>query len=226
MILASGPRSGRAASSRPPSLHVQKKRDAKRLQILESAVRAFAARGFHGTSMEEIAGELRLTRGSLYYYFRDKEEILALCHLAALEAVLEAAERVRAAGLPPDETLRRLVVEHVRIQVDKFHGTALALEFDALEPKARAAVVAARDRYERALRQILADGIAAGLFRPVDPKLAAFAIFGAVNWIGRWYRASGPASPDEVGAQFAEVFLEGLRAQPGAARPGARDAAR
>ncbi len=210
-------RTGRRSEPRQPSPHVARKRKLKRHLILESAVKAFAVRGFYGTSMDDIAEELHLTRGSLYYYFRDKEEILALCHLSALEAVLEAAERVRGAGLPPDETLRRLVVEHVRIQVDKFHGTALALEFDALEPKARAVVVAARDRYERALREILAAGIAAGLFRPVDPKLTAFAIFGAINWIGRWYRASGTSSPDEIGAQFAEVFLEGLRAQPGAA---------
>ena len=219
-------RPGRRPEPRQPSPHVARKRKLKRHLILESAVKAFASRGFYGTSMDDIAEELHLTRGSLYYYFRDKEEILALCHLAALDAVLEAAERVRAAGLPPDETLRLLVVEHVRIQVDKFHGTALALEFDALEPRARAAVVAARDRYEGALREILADGIAAGLFRPVDPKLAAFAIFGAINRIGRWYRATGPATPDEIGAQFAAVFLEGLRAQTGAARPGGSPAAR
>ncbi len=219
-------RAGRRPEPKQPSPHVARKRKLKRHLILESAVKAFASRGFYGTSMDDIAEELHLTRGSLYYYFRDKEEILALCHLAALEAVLEAAERVRAAGLPPDETLRRLVVEHVRIQVDKFHGTALALEFDALEPKARATVVAARDRYERVLREVLADGIAAGLFRPVDPKLAAFSIFGAINWIGRWYRASGPATPDAIGEQFAEVFLEGLRMPPGAARPGGTQAAR
>jgi AcrR family transcriptional regulator len=219
-LMAKEVRTGRRSEPRQPTPHVARKRKLKRHLILESAVRAFAARGFYGTSMDDIAEELHLTRGSVYYYFRDKEEILALCHLAALEAVLEAAERVRRAGLPPDETLRRLVVEHVRIQVDKFHGTALALEFDALQPTARAAVVAARDRYERTLREILAAGIAAGLFRPVDPKLAAFAIFGAINWIGRWYRATGPSTPDEIGAGFADVFLDGLRVRPsgGAAR--------
>ncbi|HUM02266.1 MAG TPA: TetR/AcrR family transcriptional regulator [Thermoanaerobaculia bacterium] len=210
MILASGPRSGRAASSRPPSLHVQKKRDAKRLQILESAVRAFAARGFHGTSMEEIAGELRLTRGSLYYYFRDKEEILALCHAVALEAVLAAFEKVRASAMPPDEKLRRLILQHVKIQVDKFHGTALALELDALRPASRSAVVAGRDRYDRGLRELIEEGIRARLFRPVDTKLAAFAVVGAINWIGRWYRPEGGATPDELGSEFADLFLAAL----------------
>ena len=218
MTTGTGSPRGRAAASRRPTPHVQRKREAKRLRILESAVRAFAARGFHGTSMGDIARELRLTRGSLYYYFRDKEEILALCHTSALEAVLEAYEKVRASSDPPDEKLRRLISEHVLVQVDKFHGTALALELDALRPSSRAAVVAGRDRYDRGLRELIAEGIGAGLFRPVDPKLAAFAVVGAINWIGRWYRPEGAASPETIGAQFADLFLESLRARPAAAR--------
>ncbi len=210
MTLPTGPRSGRAASSRRPTPHVQRKRDAKRLQILESAVRAFAARGFHGTSMADIARELRLTRGSLYYYFRDKEEILALCHTVALEAVLAAYETVRASALPPDEKLRRLIEEHVRVQVDKFHGTALALELDALRPASRAAVVEGRDRYDRGLRELIDEGIRARLFRPVDPKLSAFAVVGAINWIGRWYRPEGAATPEALGREFADLFLAAL----------------
>ena len=167
--------------------------------------------------MEDIARELRLTRGSLYYYFRDKEEILALCHTVALKAVLEAMKRVGASERPPDEKLRRLVVEHVLIQVDKFHGTALALELDALRPASRSAVVAGRDRYDRGMRALIEDGIRTGLFRRVDPKLTAFAIVGAINWIGRWYRPGGGASPAELSQQFADLFLGALRA-PGAER--------
>lgn len=218
MTTAVGIRSGRAAASRRPTPHVRRKREAKRLRILESAVHAFAARGFHGTSMLDISRELRLTRGSLYYYFRDKEEILALCHAVALEAVLEAYERVQASGLPPDQKLRRMIEEHVLIQVDKFHGTALALELDALRPPSRAAVVAGRDRYDRGLRGLIQEAILEGLFRAVDPKLTAFAIVGAINWIGRWYRPGGGAAPETLAAHFADLFLSALRAGP-EARP-------
>ncbi len=165
--------------------------------------------------MAEIARALHRTRGSLYYYFRDKEEILALCHTVALDAVLEALEAVRASEMPPDEKFRRLIEEHVRIQVDKFHGTALALELDALRPASRAAVVAGRDRYDRGLRDLISASVRAGLFRPVDPKLTAFAILGSINWIGRWYRPGGAASPSELGAQFADLFLEALREKGG-----------
>lgn len=214
MTPAARTRSGRAVPSRRPTPHVRRKREAKRLRILESAVHAFATRGFHGTSMLDISRELRLTRGSLYYYFRDKEEILALCHTVALEAVLEALERVRASGLPPDEKLRRLMAEHVMIQVDKFHGTALALELDALRPASRTAVVAGRDRYDRGLRELIEEGIREGLFRAVDPKLTSFAILGAINWIGRWFRPGGGAAPEAIGRHFADLFLSALRALP------------
>ncbi|MGA7991008.1 MAG: TetR/AcrR family transcriptional regulator [Thermoanaerobaculia bacterium] len=204
---------GGLARRRPASPHVETKRRAKRARILESAVRSFAAKGFHGTSMDDIAEELLLTRGSLYYYFKDKEEILALCHETALEAMLDVTDRVRASQLPPDQALRRIVVEHARVMVDKFHGTALALQFDALDPKRRLAVVSARDAYEASVREVIAQGIARRVFRPVDVKLATFAILGAINWLARWYRAGGGASADEVGEAFAELFLAGLLAK-------------
>jgi AcrR family transcriptional regulator len=201
---------GVLARRRPPTPHVETKRRAKRARILESAVRSFAAKGFYGTSMDDIAEELLLTRGSLYYYFKDKEEILALCHETALEAMLEVTGRVIASRLPPDEALRRIVVEHVRVMVDKFHGTALALQFDALEPKRRGSVVAARDAYERSVRDVIADGIARKVFRPVDPKLATFAVLGSINWLARWYKAGGGSSAEEIGDAFSDVFLAGL----------------
>lgn len=204
---------------RSASSYVENKRQAKKIRILESAVRSFAKRGFFGTSMEEIAEDLLLTRGSLYYYFRDKEEILALCHEVALEAVNEVLDRVRDAALPPDEAVRRLIGEHVRIMVDKFHGTALALEFDALDAVRRRPIVAARDRFEKGLRELIAEGVQTRAFRPVDPKLTTFAIFGSINWIARWYRPEAGASPEAIARSFADLFVNGLLLQSEAAPP-------
>ena len=70
--------------------------------------------------------------------------------------------------------------------------------------------MAARDAYERSVRDVIAEGIAKKVFRPVDAKLAAFAILGALNWMARWYRAGGGASADEIGHAFADLFLSGL----------------
>ena len=77
----------------------------------------------------------------------------------------------------------------------------------------RSGVVAARDAYERSVRDVIADGIARKIFRPVDAKLATFAVLGSINWLARWYRAGGASSAKEVGEAFSDVFLAGLLAK-------------
>ena len=84
--------------------------------------------------------------------------------------------------------------------VDKFHGTALALQFDALDPKRRASVVGARDAYERSVRDVIADGIAKKVFRPVNPKLAgqfheAWMMPWALGYSTRTDASSPPSTP-------------------------------
>ncbi len=85
-----------------------------------------------------------------------------------------------------------------------------------MSPERQAEIVAGRDRYEQGLRDIVAEGIALGTFRPVDPKIAVFTILGAINWIARWYRPGGPYDTRELGAEFADHLVGGLscRSQP------------
>src|SRR5438552_3415740 len=64
---------------------------------------------------------------------------------------------------------------------------------------------------EKALRELVAQGVAQKLFRPVDPKLTSFAVFGAINWITRWYKPGGETDPERIGEGFADLFLDGLR---------------
>ena len=181
--------------------------------ILASAVAAFRKHGYHGTSMREIADALERTKGSLYYYFDTKADILYAAHDRALDRMLLALQRVESSGAPPGEQLRELVVEHVRAIVDGFHGTALALELDALPPAARRRVIAKRDRFEQGLRRILgrcadADTDAAAV------HLTGFALLGAINWLARWYRPEGALQVDAIGRFFADLVLAGMRDGP------------
>jgi hypothetical protein len=91
-------------------------------------------------------------------------------------------------------------------------GSSLAFETSALAPRHQSEVITARDRYEQALREIVRAGIAAGEFRAVDPKIAVFAVLGAINWIARWYTPRGSVQPPELGAQFADTLVRGLLA--------------
>lgn len=205
---------GTGPAHRGPKYH------AKRDQILDVAVAAFRRKGYAGTSMQDISRALRLTKGSLYYYFRDKEDILFGCHDRALDHLLSIAREVRRRHPGPEEALRELIRQHVGIMVHEFRGTALALEVGALTGPRLRRVVSRRDEYEGVLRDIVEGGIRAGLFRPVDPKVTGFAILGAVNWIAKWYREEGPSAAEEVGQAFADLFLQGLVA--GAGSPGRR----
>jgi AcrR family transcriptional regulator len=189
---------------------VARKRRRRRDEILHAALRAFRERGYHGTTLEEIAGRLGLQKTALYYYFSDKEALLYECHRRSLDELDRVLEETDAGTKSPTEALMHVVREHVRVMIETLEGSSLAFEVSALSPEHQSEVVAARDRYERRLRQIIADGCRSGEFRPVDPKLAVFAILGAINWIARWYRPEGSLDSPELGAQFAQLLVGGL----------------
>jgi TetR/AcrR family transcriptional regulator len=183
----------------------------RRIEILKSAAAAFRRRGYHGASVGEIADALHMTKGSLYYYFRNKEEILYFCHDYSLDILLELLKDVQAEGRPPDEKLRRLILAFVHMIIDELHGTALTMDLQALSPRALRRIIVKRDRFDRGIRRVLEEGMDAGVFARADPKLLAFAILGAVNWIPRWFDPRGRATSEEIAQAFAEYLLSGLR---------------
>ena len=182
-----------------------------RIDILKAAAKAFRKLGYHGATVEEIAAALHMKKGNLYYYFRNKEEILFACHQYSLDRLMQLLDDVEQSGVNPDQKLRRLVVAFVHTILDELHGTALLLDLEALTPSHLKTVIARRDRFERGVRQVLEDGIAEGHFGAGDPKLLAFAIFGAVNWIPRWFNPDGPATSQQIADLFADFFIRGLQ---------------
>ena len=198
--------------SRTPSAHVRAKRQRRRTEILHSALRAFRARGYHATTLEDIAAQLGIRSAALYHYFPDKDAILYACHREGLAEVERILRDAKARYASARDQLRYAIHEHVRVMTDTLEGSALAFEVSALSPRRRAEVIAERDQYERALREIVQDGVRRGEFRAVDPRLAIFAVLGAINWIVRWYRPppEGAIGPAELGAHFADHLVEGL----------------
>jgi AcrR family transcriptional regulator len=182
----------------------------RRIEILKSAAAAFRRRGYHGASVDEIASALEMTKGNLYYYFKNKEEILFACHQYSLDRLTQLLDEVEQSNAPADEKLRQLIVAFVHTILDELHGTALFLDLEALTPAHLKAVIARRDRFERGVRGVLEEGMARGTFAPGDAKLLAFALFGAVNWIPRWFNPNGAASSQEIADQFADYLLAGL----------------
>ncbi|MFL6200923.1 MAG: TetR/AcrR family transcriptional regulator [Thermoanaerobaculia bacterium] len=186
----------------------------RKREILEGASRVFRARGLHAAGMRDIAAELGMAVGNLYYYFRDKEDLLAFVQESALARLLEMAARVRALDLPADQKLRLLLEEHVVSLNDPGEGTpgSLAhLEVEALGEERRAAVLARRDEYEQIVRSLIEEGMDQGLFRRADPKVASLALLGSVNWTVKWFRPEGGKSAREIGRQIAEMMVRSLK---------------
>jgi AcrR family transcriptional regulator len=189
------------------------RRARKRIDILKSAAAAFQRRGYHGASVEQIASALNMTKGNLYYYFKNKEEILYVCHEHALDIILRHLNDVEKSDLPADRKLRSLIGGFVHLFIDEMQGTSWTLELEALTPPLLKKTIARRDRVERGFRRILREGMADGLFAPGDPKLLTFAILGVINWIPRWYNPAGKATSDEIAEVFADYLVNGLLAR-------------
>jgi AcrR family transcriptional regulator len=187
----------------------------KRAEILRTAAAAFGRRGYHGASTSEIARALNMTKGNLYYYFKNKEEILFFCHDYSLDILLTRLKEVQASRGTPGQKLRRLILAFIHMIIDELHGTALTLDLEALSPRLLKRIIAKRDRFDRAIRALIKQGMERGELAAGNPKLLTFAILGAMNWITRWYDPGGPASSEEIAETFADFLLAGLARRAG-----------
>jgi AcrR family transcriptional regulator len=205
-----GPRGGKPGKKRRVA-RTGATPDGTRVQILKAAAAAFRRLGYHGATVEEIAAALEMKKGNLYYYFRNKEEILFACHQYSLDRLLAILDEIERSGLPAEQKLRRLIRAFVHTILDELHGTALFLDLEALSPAHLRTVIARRDRFDKGMREVLKEGIRSGTFVYADAKLLSFAILGAVNWIPRWFSPDGPSTSDEIAERFADYLIAGLR---------------
>lgn len=189
----------------------------RRAAIIKSAAHVFGRKGFHATTLEEIAADLQVTKASLYYYFSTKEELLYEVHLLSMQDVLGRLERIRVAQDSPVAQLEAAVTEHLRVLAGDYEGAFLLQQEYELPAEYREEIIRLRDRYERALLEIVQEGERQRVFRVKDARVAVRMLLGAINWFLRWYRAGGRLTVDEIAAAYVDFVFYGLLAPSTAA---------
>lgn len=184
---------------------------------MAAAVQIFSQKGFHATSMQDIASAVNLQKASLYHHITSKQEILVEVLDTAIDLLIEQMQAVMDAPLPPDLRLRRAMQAYLATLLEhRDLAAVLLLEHRSLEPEFHARHIPRRDRYEQLWRVLIQQGMDAGAFCCHDPAVASRALLGVMNWTITWYREAGPFRPDEIAAQYADLFLCGLLDRPGA----------
>ena len=194
-----------------------RRRDRQRDAILRAAARLFRERGFADTGMRDIAEAADLSAANLYHYFDGKTDLLFYCQDRALDRMLAAVEGARRGSAAAADRLRLVLIAHVQTLLDDIEGATAHLQIESLSPARRSAIVKKRDRYEQALRRLIADGIRSGELVDMSPALVARAMLGAMNWTVTWFRPEGADTAAVVGDVIARFLVRGIASRTPAA---------
>ena len=180
-------------------------------QIYHVAERLFSERGYHATTMREIAREVDIEGGSLYSHISSKQDLLYAIVLRGSERFLHAARTVMAMNISAREQLQELMHRHLAIIAESIDGAVVHFhEWRHLDPAKRKKIEQHRDEYEGYIRQIIRRGMDNGEFAPQDERLVGIHILSLLNWAYQWYKPEGRLSADALAQQFYEQIMSGL----------------
>ncbi len=181
---------------------------AKRRAVILSAASAFRRRGYHNTSMVDIAKTLGLTKAALYYYVRNKEEILFESHIMAYDSMDEVLKTKKANNQSSLDYLEEVFREFVGLLTQS--GVSLLTDVDSLSGNWQAEVLARRNKIERRVVKIVKDGQADGSIRSGDARLHVFFFMGALNWLNAWFDGEGRLKGEDIADQFVVQLRNGI----------------
>ncbi len=195
---------------------VRRKRAERISRILDAAARQFATHGFHATRMEDIAADLDLQKGALYYYFDSKEALLARLVEERVGAAVDALRIIAADGAGPLDKIHQAVASHLTVFQE--HADLYRIfnteRLSSINVAAAETVDAMGRQYEALWRDLLADGVAAGVLRPdLDIPLAVKAVVGLCNSTLFWLRPDGRLPVEGVAAEFSSILVRGITAE-------------
>jgi AcrR family transcriptional regulator len=211
--VVSAPKRGRG---RPISLELTERR---RDEIITTAARLFAERGYHTTTLDDIARALGSTKGLIYHYFRSKVELIQQVRRSGIAPVLARLEATAASALPPEHKLRAAIEDYVTVVLFGFERYLVIIS-DRADTNADIGVIHERElqemrrRFMHLFRHIIDEGIEAGVFEPVDPSIAAITLIQAIRGIAHWHRPDGRFSPERVRQEVCSLLMRSVLRPP------------
>lgn len=179
--------------------------------MILTAARAFRERGYHNTSLDDIAARLSVTKPTIYHYVTSKEQILFECFRTGLDLIRSAFVEIQGSRATGRERLMLVLRRYLEAVTSDFGWCMVRAEDQDLGADMSRQIGALKTEIDRGLRGLIEEGIADGSIAPCDPKMAAFALAGSLNWISHWYRADDSLRPDEIADRFLSVFEQGLK---------------
>jgi AcrR family transcriptional regulator len=186
-----------------------------RQEILRTAARLFQQQGYDGTSMNDVAAALKLSKGGLYHHFQSKDEILFDLMSHAMDITEERVLNPVRAIADPEERLRTLIRRHIAVVLSERDReiTVMLHENHPLSPPLRKRINARKKDYVHFVENLIADvHRTRGSSVTVTPRAAAFALLGMINWIYQWYRPDGTLHEENIVQQYTEIFFQGALA--------------
>lgn len=188
-----------------------------RQSILKVAIEIFSENGYRATSLEQVAERLGVTRPSLYYYYKNKQDILLKADMEASDAIIKTAQEIFDRPLPVKEKFFKLIENHVVVMAKnaKLISIFYEEEKELLKTTDRRVIGVmekrAQDRakYTERWVDLYREGVAEGVFRNADPEIAVLSVLGACNWVYRWYHEDGKLSPENIAKSMAKLLASG-----------------
>jgi TetR/AcrR family transcriptional regulator len=186
----------------------------KRKALIREAAQAFSRRGSHGTTLDDVAQRLGVTKTALYRYVQNKNDLLFACHQEAMAIARTSMDRGEAEGRTGIDKIRIGMAGYLAEMIGTMGVPVMILEDNALVGEQAVHIVALRDAFEQRLRRLVEEGMRDGSIIQLNPKLAVFGLLGAIHWVTKWYSAEGRWSAEETATALVELSIRGWRPDP------------
>lgn len=182
----------------------------KREAVLLAAVQMFNEKGFHATSLDEVAASLGVTKPVIYYYLGNKENVLLECVRRGLDELQAATDLAHLEPGTGSQRLRAYLLRYAEFSLSDFGRCTTRTESKLLSSESADELLTLKRRVDHTLRELIQEGIDDGSIAAADTRLAAFTLFGALNWTAHWYSERGPDRPEVIADKMVTLLLDGL----------------